>query len=137
MNNIIQFNGIEFYVNREVILCKIYPSFFTSYNEHDIEEIFYNAVSILNFRNDMPLLLNLDQVSSLNAVNIFRLISNSAAINALNFSRIFISRSQGLKSIFSYRGSLGDQNIVVEPYSENSLAIVYAENKSRVFNKLN
>ncbi len=135
MRNVIQFDGIKFWVDQNIIYCNLDADFFENHQKANIEEIFYNAISILYNREYMPFLINLEQISYYNSLKIFKLISNSGPINTLVLSRIFLVRSIGLKVVLSLHKIVVNRVFQNKIHTDFNLAIKYCNNDYMVFNK--
>ncbi len=135
MRSVIQFDGIKFWVDQNIIYCKLNPDFFEKHQKENIEDIFFNAISILYNREYMPFLIDLAQISNSNSLMLSKLIANSGPINSLVLSRIFFVRSKGLKVMLSLSNIIGNWVFPNKIHTDFNLAIKYCNNDYIVFNK--
>nr|WP_321227999.1 hypothetical protein [uncultured Psychroserpens sp.] len=136
MRNVIQFDGIKFWVDENIIHCKLKKEFFKNYQKENIEEIFYNSISIVSNGNYMPILFNLENISILNSLKIFRLISNSFQMRRLVLPRIFLVQSNNLKLLLTLKNDVSIHAVTNKFFSDFDLAIKYCENDYTVFNNV-
>ena len=134
MRNVVQYEGIKLWVDQDVIHCKLRPDFFKNYEKDKTEEALFNAISILYDREYRPLLLDLKQINSTDAIEIFMLISNSVPINTLVLSRAFLVRSTCLKFLLALNNITGNRVVPNRIYTDFDLALLYCKNKYKNFN---
>ena len=135
MRDIVQLDGIKLKVDQNVIHCKLKPDFFKSYNKEKSEETLFNAISVLYDKKYRPLLLDLKQINSTDAVEIFILISNSVLINSLVLSRAFLVRSTSLKLFLALNNVIGKKIVPNKIYTDSRTAFQYCHNNYEVFNQ--
>lgn len=136
MRNVIQFDGIKFWVDKNIIHCKLYTGFFKNYQKINIEDILFNSISILSNGNYMPILINLEQISNSNSLKFFKLISNSDLMKTLVLSRVYLVQSAGLKVLLSLHKNNSNQFISNKIYKDFNLAIESCYKDYMVYNKL-
>tara|TARA_R110002073_G_scaffold174557_6_gene331773 strand:+ start:4835 stop:5248 length:414 start_codon:yes stop_codon:yes gene_type:complete len=136
MKNDIQLEGIKFWVDENIIYCKISTDFIIDNQEKNIEEIFYNGISQLNQRRYMPMLINMQQISSSNSIKIFKKLAQSHSVRGLILSQIFLVKSISLKVCLIVH------NIIKKPFFINKIcddfnvALKYCNMDNKVFNSL-
>jgi len=134
MRDIIQFEGIKLKIDQNVIHCKLKPDFFKKYSTAKSEETIFNAISVLYDREYRPILLDLKQINSTDAVEIFMLISNSALINSLVLSRTFLVRTTSLKLFLALNNIVGNRVVPNKIYTDFNVALNYCQKNYKVFN---
>ena len=102
MKDEIKLDGIKFWVEEDIIFCKIKSDFFESYNKTDVQDIFYNTISILSPGKYMPFLIDLKGVSCFNAIKLFKNLAFNGEVRRLILSQIFLVRSMGVKVILIF-----------------------------------
>ncbi len=136
MKSEIQLEGIKFWVDENIIYCKINSDFIIDNQKKDIEEIFYNGISLLTQRKYMPMLINMEQISSSNSIKIFKILAQSQSVRGLILSQIFLVKSIGLKVCLIIH------NIIKKPFFINKIcddfdvAVKYCNMDNKVFNSL-
>lgn len=136
MRNVIQFDGIKFWVDQDIIHCNLDSVFFKKYERANIEEIFYNSISILTKGMYMPFLINIKGVDRPCALKIFNIISKSAQIKRLVLSRIFLVNSKGLKVILTLNNILVKQIVPNKIFRGYKAAMEFCKNDNMIFNEV-
>jgi hypothetical protein len=135
MQKEIQLDNIKFWVDHDIIYCKFNIDFFKKYQKIDIEEIFYNSISILSNGKYLPILINLEEVGYSNSIKIFKHLAHSKLIRGLILSQIFLVRTRGINTILNLH------NIKKRPYlvkicRDLDVAIYYSEKENMMFNNV-
>jgi hypothetical protein len=136
MGNKMQFDNITFRVDQEIIYCTFDGDCIKDYKKIDIEELFYNGISLQSHGKYMPILIDLRPVSFSNSVKIFKFLAHNQLIRGLILSQIFLVRSRGLKVLLKF------YNLNKKPYFFNKIcqnpdmAIYYCNKENRMFNAL-
>ena len=136
MRSEIQLDDMKFWVDQSIIYCKISPDFNKDYQKIDIEEIFYNGISILSNGRYMPILIDLEGVGYSNSIKIFKFLAHSEIVRSLILSQIFLVKSRSLKTILSV------YNFNKKPFFLNKIcvdfdmAIKYCRKDNMVFNSI-
>lgn len=136
MRNAIRFDEIEFSIDQNIIQCNFNADLFKKYQKVDIEEIFYNGISVLSNGKYMPILINLENISSTNSIKIFRFLSNSAIIKEIVLSKIFFVRSVGLKVVLSLYNIVSDPIVPIKVCNDYTLAVKYCNKDYSAFNTI-
>lgn len=136
MRNVIRFDEIEFWVDQNIIYCDFNADFLKSYQKVDVEEIFYNGISILSNGKYMPILINLEDISSANAIKIFKFLSNSTIVKEIVLSKIFLVRSVGVKVVLSLYNLVGDAVVPIKVCNDFNLAVKYCHKDYSAFNTI-
>ena len=137
MRDINQFEGVKLKIDHDVIHCKLKPDFFKSYSTSKCEETLFNAISVLfdrEYKEYRPILLDLKQINSTDAVEIFMLISNSALINSLVLTRAFLVRTTSLKLFLALNNIVGNRVVPNKIYTDFNVALDYCQTNYKVFN---
>jgi hypothetical protein len=136
MRNVIRFDEIEFWVDQNIIYCDFNADFLKSYQKVDVEEIFYNGISILSNGKYMPILINLEDISSANSVKIFKFLSNSIIVKEIVLSKIFLVRSVGVKVALSLYNLVGDPVVPIKICNDFNVAVKYCHKDYSAFNTI-
>jgi hypothetical protein len=136
MRNAIRFDEIEFSIDQNIIQCNFNADLFKKYQKVDIEEIFYNGISVLSNGKYMPILINLENISSTNSIKIFRFLSNSAIIKEIVLSKIFFVRSVGLKVVLSLYNIVSDPIVPIKVCNDYTLAVKCCNKDYSAFNTI-
>ncbi len=136
MRSAIQFDGVDFWVDQNIIFCKFTTGFFKNNQKTSIEEIFYNAIPVLSNGKYMPILISLEEIGSSSSLKIFKIISNSALIKTTVLSRIFLVRTKGLKVMLSLNNIVINRDVPNKIFKDFNLAIRYCKKDYMVFNKV-
>lgn len=136
MRSVIQFDGIKFWVDQDIIHCNLDSVFFSKYEKANIEEIFYNAIPILSKGTYMPFLINIENLERPCALKIFNIISKSAQIKRLVLSRIFLVNSIELKVILSLNNIIVKQVVPNKIFRGYDAAVNFCKNDYMIFNEV-
>lgn len=136
MRNELQFDGIIFWVENNIIYTNLNSKFFESYQKKDMEDIFYNSISFLSNGNYLPILIQLDHVNTYNTLSLFKTISTSKTIKNLVLSRIFLVNSLGKKALLSLYNILDNQIVPNKVYTDYNMAVRYCNNDYLFFNNV-
>lgn len=136
MNNVIEFDGIKFWVDQDIVHCNLDNVFFKKHKNVNIEELFSNAIPVLSNGKYMPFMVNLEDVERPYALNIFNIISKSSQIKRLVLSRIFLVNSKGLKVILSLNNLIVRQAVPNKIYRSYDAAIKYCKKDYMIFNEV-
>ncbi|OIQ22285.1 hypothetical protein [Lacinutrix sp. MedPE-SW] len=136
MRNELQFDGIIFWVENNIIYTNLNSKFFESYQKKDVEDIFYNSISFLSNGNYLPILIQLDHVNTYNTLSLFKTISTSKTIKNLVLSRIFLVNSLGKKALLSLYNILDNQIVPNKVYTDYNMAVRYCNNDYLFFNNV-
>lgn len=134
MRNEIQFDDIKFWVDQHIIYCKFNGDFIKNYQMIDIEELFYNGISILSNGRYMPIIINLEQISDSNSIKIFKFLSKSVLIQSLILTKIFLVRSTGLKVLLALYNITVDPTLSSKICKNFNVAIKHCNKDNIVFN---
>jgi hypothetical protein len=136
MKNEIQLHDIKFYVDKNIIYCKISSDLNKEYQKIDIEEIFYNGISILSNGSYLPIIIDLHDIGYADAIKVYKSIAHSQNIRGLILSQIFLVHSLKLKIVLSI------YNFNKRPFFINKIcnnldaAIKYCNKDNMVFNSI-
>ena len=136
MRSVIQFDGIKFWVDQDIVHCNLDNGFLMKYENNNIEEIFINAIPILSKGKYMPLMINIEDVDRPYALKIFNVISKSAKIKKLVLSRIFLVNSTGLKVLLSINNLIVKQTVPNKIYRGYNAAIEFCKKDYMIFNEV-
>ena len=136
MRSEIQLDGMNFRVDQSIIYCKITPDFNKDYKKIDIEEIFYNGISILSNGRYMPILINLEDLGYSDSIKIFRYLAHSQIVRGLILSQIFLVKSRGLKAILSMYNFNKKPFFLNKICNNHDVAIKHCNKDNMVFNSI-
>ena len=136
MRSEIQLDDMKFWVDENIIYCKINPNLSKDYQRIDIEEIFYNGISILSYGRYLPIIIDLEGVGYSDSIKIFKYLAHNHNVRSLILSQIFLVKSTSLKVILSI------YNFNKKPFFLNKIcfdintAIKYCNKYNLVFNSI-
>ncbi|MUU77482.1 hypothetical protein [Winogradskyella endarachnes] len=134
MKNVIEFDGIKFWVDQNTIHCDLNTVFFKTFDSAIIEELFCDILPLISNGTYMPIIVNLESLNRKNALRIFRIISKSAVIKKLVLSRIFLVDSLKLKLVLSLNNILVKQVVPNKIYTDFNTAHEFCKNDFKIFN---
>lgn len=133
MKNEILLGGIKFWVDQNVIHCKIYKSFNVTSRGKDTEEIFFNAITILSNGKCMPLLINMCEIDYSLSIKTFKYISANSLIKTAVLSKTFLVNSFLLKIYLGIYNFIGDPLVPNAIFKDFNSAIFYCNEKASEF----
>ncbi len=86
-------NDLKFWVDQNVIYCKVFNTFSDCNRPEDLDQIFNEAITKLSEGVHMPILFNLEALDFNNAVRVFKLLSKNRIIKSLTLSKTFLVNS--------------------------------------------
>lgn len=137
MRNEILIEDIKFWVDQNIIYCKIYDGVEALNLEKDAELIFFNAISALSKGKYMPVIINMREMSYALSVKIYKFLSNSTLLNSIVLSKAFLVHRFGLKALLSIYNFTSNPVVPSEIFKNQTLAIQHCNRDHRVFNQLN
>ncbi|WP_299101589.1 hypothetical protein [uncultured Winogradskyella sp.] len=136
MRNVFQFDGIVFWVNQDIIHCKLDSQFFTKYNSETTVALLKDTIPSLSHGSYLPLLINVENLERPCALKLFNIISNSSDIKKLVLSRIFVVNSFGLKIILTLNNLIVKQAVPNKIFRNYNSAITFCKNDYLSFNRV-
>jgi len=136
MRNVIQFDGIMFWVDQNIIYCKLNPVFLKNHEKSNVEDIFYNAISILSNGRYLPILISLEEMDSTSSLRTFKIITNSNLIKTLVLSKIFLVRSISSKIMLSLNNVVANKIVPNKIFKDFNSANKYCQNNYMSFNRV-
>jgi hypothetical protein len=99
MKNEITIDNVNFWVDENIIFCRIGSDFdeFNKWNE--IDDIFQYAISILSNGKYLPILIDLRETNYSLSIKIFKFLSFDSAIKTFVLSKTFLVNSYVLKAL--------------------------------------
>lgn len=134
MKNEIIIDNIKFWINQNIIYCKIDNDFKSDSIGVELEEIFSNAIQALSKGKYKPILINMTDVNFLLSIKLFRYLSNNVLIKTLVLSKTFLVNSFGLKILLFIYSLTTDPIVPNKVFKYNSLAIKHCNKKYMEFN---
>jgi hypothetical protein len=136
MENEIHINNIKFWLNQNVIYCDICNDFDKNYSLEDIEDLFYEAISILSNGTYLPVIFNFRELNTLLSIKLFKLLSNSSRIEGVVLSKVFLVKKLKHKILLSFCQMFCGSNVSNIIFKDSNLAIEYSSQNYTVFNSL-
>jgi hypothetical protein len=136
MRNEIQLDDMKFWVDQNIMYCKMHSDLKKTYQKIDIEEIFYNGISILSNGKYMPIIIDLENLGFTDSIKLFKVLAHSQIVRSLILSQVFLVHSLRLKVILSI------YNFNRKPFFLNKIcndlngAIKYCNKDNMVFNSI-
>ncbi|WP_040282138.1 hypothetical protein [Psychroserpens damuponensis] len=137
MRNVIQFDGIKFWIDQNVICCKLNTGFFKNHQWVDIDDIFYNAISILSKGRYLPILISFGEINNSNSLKTFNVLSNGKLMRTLDLPRVFLVHSSSLKMLLSLHHNIGHRISPTKIFKDFNRAIAYCNNEHLVYKNFN
>lgn len=134
MKSVIQFDGAKFWVDDNIMFCKLSQDFFSNYDTDQAKEIFFEVVSILYNGTHKPFLIDLGDVGNADAYKAFRILSNCPRIKKQVLSKVFYVNSSLLKNIFAIFSFLVGKDVLNKTYSDYNLAVAHCNNDYMAYN---
>jgi hypothetical protein len=136
MKDEILVDNIKFWVDQNIIYCKLYGDFDDNYFESVFENVFTNAITKLSDGKYMPVLFNLREIDNLQTIKIFKRLSNNALIKSSVLTKTFLVRSLVLKVILSCCDLAKNPNDLNKICTDKDLAIKHCIKNNKVFNAI-
>ncbi|WP_055434923.1 hypothetical protein [Lacinutrix algicola] len=136
MENEIHINNIKIWLNRNVIYCDIYNDFDKNYSLDGVEDLFYEAISILSNETYLPVIFNFSELNTLYGLRLFRILSNSLKIENAVLSKVFLVKKNKHKVLLSLCQIFYGFNFSNLIFKDSNLAIEYSSENYTVFNSL-
>jgi len=134
MRNNIQFDGIKFWVDENIIHCILDNDFLQKNSYIDIQEVFYNGISILSNGKYLPILINLEHVGFSDSIKIFKFLSICSLIKSLVISKTFMVNTMSLKVILSIYNISSDPVVPNRVCRDLDAALKHCNKENVVFN---
>lgn len=136
MTEEILIDNIKFWVDQNIIYCKIYDGFEINSLLKDAELIFYNGISTLSKGKYMPVIINMREIDYTFSIKIYKFLSNSTLLNSIVLSKAFLVHRLGLKILLSIYNFTSDPVVPSEIFNNQNLATQHCNRDHRVFNQL-
>lgn len=130
-------NNFKFWVDKEIIHCKIFNNFDGTKEIDDLENIFLNQIFKLSGDVHMPILFDMEDLSFTNAIKVFKFLSNNTLIKSLVLSKTFLVHSlpsQISLNIQSFLCNPGAPDLI---FKNSKSAVKFCINDTRTYNSLN
>lgn len=137
MSNFIEFDGIRFWVDQNIIYCELNEDFDFQSLKGGVSEIFDNAITSLSNGKYLPILINLKLVRNTDAIKLFKFFSQNSSINTSVLSKAFVVRTFGLQSLLTFCGVALSNIVPNKIYNDIDMAISYCNERYMVFNVAN
>jgi hypothetical protein len=134
MRNDIQFDGIKFWVDENIIHCTLDNDFLQKHSYIGIQEVFYNGISILSNGKYLPILINLEHVGFSDTIKIFKFLSICSLIKSLVISKTFMVDTMSLKVILSIYNISSDPVVPNRVCRDLDVALKHCKKENLVFN---
>ena len=126
-------NNVNFSVNQSIIYCKINNDFYRNYKKNETEEALYNTIYELSHGSNKSILINLEEVSFLNSIRIFKLLTRDRHLRSLILTQVFLVRSTFLKIILSLYNFNNNPIGEIKFSDDFGKAIYYCNKENNVF----
>ncbi|QXP59360.1 hypothetical protein [Olleya sp. HaHaR_3_96] len=130
-------DNFKFWVDHNVIYCKIFNDFDGVSDVEDVDNIFLNAIFRLSRDVHMPILFNLEELNSATSIKVFRYLSKSRLLKSLALSKTFLVNSYKLKLLLDLHSFMCNPSIPDLIFKDFNAAIKYCKNDNRAYNSLN
>jgi hypothetical protein len=136
MKDEIQINNIKFWVGQNIIYCKLYDNSNVDYSDKGIEDLFYEAISMLSDGTYLPVIFDFREVNSGLSVKLFKLLSNSVKIKSIVLSKAFLIKNYKHKMLLLFHVMFSDSNVPNLIFKDSDLAIQYSNQNYAIFNSV-
>ncbi|MFD2543394.1 hypothetical protein ACFSSB_13760 [Lacinutrix gracilariae] len=136
MKDEILINNIKFWLDQNIIYCKLYDDSVVDFTCKGYEELFCKAISILSDGSYLPVIFDLSEVSSSVSVKLFKLLSNNCKIRGCVLSKVFLVKNYKQKVLLSYYMLFSDTKVPNLVFKDLSLAERYSHQYYDVFNSI-
>ncbi|NNC51111.1 MAG: hypothetical protein HKO01_11300 [Flaviramulus sp.] len=134
MGNEIVYDNVKFWLDHHVIHCRIKNNINEEFSKIEFEDLFIKIISTLTYGNYKPVLIDLTDLSYLNALSVFKTISRSIRIKSTVLSKTFLVQSIDLKLLLSLY-NFGNDSVVPNKISTNyNVALKYSNETYEQFN---
>ncbi len=137
MNNLIEFDGIKFWVDQNIIYCELHKDFDFPSLKGGISEIFDNAITTLSNGKYFPILINLKELGNIDCIKLFKFFSQNTLINTSVLSKAYVVRTIGLKSLLTIYAFVFSNVVPNKIYNDMDMAIINCNEKYMLFNVAN
>lgn len=137
MENTIQFYGVKFWSDQNIIYCEINKDFDYQSLKANISRIIPKVTRSLSKGKYLPLLIDLTNVSNAEAIKLFILFSPYSLLNKSILSWSFLAGSAVQKVILLVCRVAGGNYVSNNIYKDINKAISYNNTRFKVFNLTN
>ncbi|HLV39346.1 hypothetical protein [Xanthomarina sp.] len=125
---------IKFWVDENIIYCKVSCGFDINYSKLEIEKLFIEAISILSDGSYKPILFNFEELNNLHSKKLFRFINNSTEIKNIVLSKAFIVSNYYLKHLFSFYVMFSNSILPITIFNGKEMAVEFCNKNNLFFN---
>ncbi|MDO6595370.1 hypothetical protein Q4512_00505 [Oceanihabitans sp. 2_MG-2023] len=136
MKNEIFINNIKFWVDQNIIYCKLFEDSNLNYSRENIESMFCEAISILSNGTFLPVIFDFEELNSSHSLRFFKIISNNYKIKSAVLSKVFLIKNYRQKLLLSFYVLFSDSNVPNLIFRDLDLAIAYCNENYATFNSL-
>ncbi|MCX7550894.1 hypothetical protein [Xanthomarina sp. F2636L] len=134
MKNEMLTDNIKFWVDQNIIYCKIYRDFDENYSKVDLEKTFIEAISVLSDGSYKPILFNFEELRSSPTIKLFKLINNSSEIKNNVLSEAYLVGNCYLKFLLSSYTLFGNSILPITIFNGKKMAIEFCNRNNMFFN---
>ena len=136
MQKEILINNIKFWVSQNIIYCKLYDDSDVNCSNYDVEDIFYEAISILSDGNYLPIIFNFREINYSFSVKLFKFLSKNSKIKSSVLSEAFVVKNNRQKLLLYFSVLFSNSRKHSSVYKDSDLAIKYSNKSYTVFNSI-
>ena len=136
MKKEILLNDMEFWVSQNIIYCKVLNSFNEIDSHANLEEVFYEAISILSDGSYLPIIFDFKEVNGLLLVKLFKIISSNNRIKNSVLSKAFLVKNYRQKILLSFYVMFSDSNVPNLVFNEMDAAVEHSSQNYSIFNSV-
>ncbi|MBU2939172.1 hypothetical protein KO494_06435 [Lacinutrix sp. C3R15] len=136
MKEEILINNIKFWVDQNIIYCKLYNDSVVDFSCQEYERLFCKAISILSDGSYLPVIFDLKEVSRSVSVKLFKFLSNNCKIRSCVLSKVFLVKNFKQKILLSYYVMFSDSKVPNSIFIDSGLAERYSHQYYDVFNSI-
>ncbi|NRD20378.1 hypothetical protein HNV08_09995 [Winogradskyella eckloniae] len=134
MRNVLQLDGVSFWVDQDVIHCKPNSDFFSKYTSRKMIACFSDVIPLLSEGSYLPLLIDVVELERPCALRLFNIISTNSRIKQMVLSRIFVVNSYRFKFILMLNNLLVKQVVPNKIFKNYKAAMKFCKEDYLSFN---
>ncbi|SFZ94967.1 hypothetical protein SAMN05428642_1065 [Flaviramulus basaltis] len=126
--------NILFWIDQNIIYCKISKNVGKNNIGVELEDTFSQAITMLSYGKYIPILINIREINFLTSIRLFIYLSNNLAIKNLVLSKTFLVDSFALKILLFLYSLTIDTIVPNRVFNIHSSAIKHCNKKYMEFN---
>ena len=137
MNNLIEFDGIKYWADQNIIPCELNEHFDFQSQKGGISKFLDNTIMILSNDRYPSILINLKEVRNSDSIKGFKFFYQNLLNNTSVLSKTSVVRTFGLQSLFIFCDLALNDVVPNKIYSNMDMVINYCNEGFMMFNMAN